>query len=390
MMKRRTFTLGLAGAAASTLGACASYHSAAPVTRFGEVARGYRPAPDTDEAGMWLRADKAEQELRNAPIRVRDKAVNDLLTDMMCRLSGDRCPDLRVYVVRTPIFNAFAMPNGCIQVYTGLLLRCRSESQVATILGHEYGHYLRRHSLQRTQDDRFWRYWAELMALSEGPSDMDGFRRRLVVIRRMYFSRENERDADDISFHRLVAAGYDPRAAAAVWEQLIDEDKAAGTEEKFDFYSSTHPLSAERMNTLNKLADEAGEPKRAVPDRLAAAIAPIRAMLMTDELNLGHFKQTELVFNRQLEIGHDVGEVLFYKGELYRRRAKEGDETLALGFYHEACEAPGAPPEAFRSVGLMRWRRGEKDMAREYFRRYLAVNPAAGDGEMIKNYLTGA
>ena len=42
------------------------------------------------------------------------------------------------------------------QVYTGLLLRCQSESQLAMVLGHEFGHYLRRHTLQRIRDGKEW------------------------------------------------------------------------------------------------------------------------------------------------------------------------------------------------------------------------------------------
>ncbi len=32
-------------------------------------------------------------------------------------------------------------------VYTGFMLRARSEAQYAAVLGHECGHYFRKHSL---------------------------------------------------------------------------------------------------------------------------------------------------------------------------------------------------------------------------------------------------
>lgn len=389
MINRRAFTLGLTGCACHALSGCVTttYQTTGPTSD--QVARGYRPAPTTDEGGVWLTSDKEERELRNASLRVRDPGVNALVSDVICRLVGDYCPDLRTYVVRNPMFQATCSPNGMVQVYTGMLLRCGSESQMAAVLGHEFGHYLRRHTMQRIRDDRAWRDWSQVVSLWSASADMEKLRRMVLQARKMAFSRDNERESDEIGFNLLVRAGYDPHAASAVWKRIIEEEKAGDIEEKFDVFSSTHPLSEERAETLAEMASKVAA-RGDYPDRLADAIAPIRGMLMADEINVGHFKQTETVFNRLVTAGRDVGEVLYYKGELYRRRGKDGDEAIALGFYHEACETAGAPPEAFRSVGVMRWRKGEKEAAREYFRRYLTLKPQAGDREMINTYLTGA
>ena len=51
--------------------------------------------------------------------------------------------------------NASMGPTGLMIVHTGLLARMRNEAQLASVLGHEAGHYLRRHSLQlaRPEDE---------------------------------------------------------------------------------------------------------------------------------------------------------------------------------------------------------------------------------------------
>lgn len=41
------------------------------------------------------------------------------------------------------------------------------------------------------------------------------------------FSRENEREADDIGLELVVKAGYDPREAPKIWEALMMERDAA-------------------------------------------------------------------------------------------------------------------------------------------------------------------
>ena len=56
-------------------------------------------------------------------------------------------------LVRTPYFNASMAPNGMMQVWSGLLLRVDNEAQLAAVLGHEIGHYLARHSVERLRDE---------------------------------------------------------------------------------------------------------------------------------------------------------------------------------------------------------------------------------------------
>lgn len=388
-MKRRTFTLGMCGCAAGALSGCVADGELQRPDVSGPMAQGFRPGLATDEGALWMDADRAEQELKQSTKRVRDKAINALISDMVCRMGEGYCPDLRPYVVRQPTFNASCSPNGMIQVYTGLLLRCTSESQVAAVIGHEIGHYLSRHSVLQARNNRQWRQWSQMTAAMGMAQSLNELHTMLSRYARMSYSRDHERQSDEIGFELMVKAGYDPKACAGVWKGLVEEDKAGDVEEEFSFFASTHPATSERIETLSDLAKKAAE-KGDYPDRLADSIAPIRGMLLADELAQGRFKRSEKLFDRLIAVGRDPGEVLYYKGELYRRRGQDADLDLALGFYHEACEAAGAPAEAFRSVGLMRWRRGEKDMAREYFRRYLAKNPEAGDREMIRNYLAGA
>ena len=45
-------------------------------------------------------------------------------------------PDVRVYLERTPLFNASMAPNGMMTVWTGLMLRVENEAQLAAVLGH--------------------------------------------------------------------------------------------------------------------------------------------------------------------------------------------------------------------------------------------------------------
>lgn len=394
-MKRRAFTSGLCGCALTgVLGGCMT-HESGPIVA-ADTTPGYRPGMNSDEAGLWLQADSAEKAARASRARLRDTVTDAFIQDVICSLAGRYCPDLRPYVMRIPLFNATCSPNGMVQVYSGLLLRARNEAQLAAILGHEFAHYLKKHSLQRLRDTRMAADMTMVTGLFIGalgsPQGAQSLNQALFQLQVAAFSRDNEREADDIGLTMMIEAGYDPTEAAGIWKRLVAErDASDEVRPEFDFFTATHPAEEERIETLAKVAAERARPGVVHrPNRLPQAIRAVRGIMLEDEINLGRFKQSEKLFDMIIEEGHEIGEVLYYKGELYRRRGKPGDDMAALVFYHEACERPGAPPAAFRQVGLIRWRHEEREIAREYFRRYLHVAPDVPDREMIRKYLEGA
>ena len=74
-----------------------------------------------------MQLDREEAVLRTAPNIVRDEKLNAYVSGVICKLAGDYCPTIRVYVVDTPEWNASAAPNGMIMIHTGLLLQIKDE-----------------------------------------------------------------------------------------------------------------------------------------------------------------------------------------------------------------------------------------------------------------------
>jgi beta-barrel assembly-enhancing protease len=144
-VKRRRF---LAGACAG----CAALAAFAQETKWAMPARFARPDPASDEGGLWSMMDRHEARLRRSPFALRAEKLQAYVQGIACRLAGEHCPDMRVHLVRTPLFNASMAPNGMMQVWSGLPLRVDNEAQLAAVLGHEIGHYLQRHSVERLRD----------------------------------------------------------------------------------------------------------------------------------------------------------------------------------------------------------------------------------------------
>lgn len=389
MISRRSFVAAVGGSLVAPVAGCVTSHQTGPATGIADLPPGYRPDERSDEAGLWVNADRMEAALKTSAKRIRDEAITSLVTEITCRIASAHCPHLRCYILRVAEPNAAAWPNGAFEYWSGILLRMESESHLAAIIGHECAHYLRRHSLARARNLRNQTDFVAFLGLGVAAAGMPSsseFTNLVALGNISAFSRENEFEADALGLKLMVEAGYDPLAAPAVWRRFIAIREAGGEKEQFDFFLSTHPTDRDRAETLARLAEQ-HRPRGQPPNRLREALAPIRPMLLADEVNKGTFRRSLSLFDLMLKDDPAPGDILYHKGELYRRRGKDDDEALALGFYHEACEAAGAPPEAFRMVGLMRWRRGEKEQAREYFRRYLQVKPDAGDREMIRKYL---
>jgi predicted Zn-dependent protease len=383
------------GCAACGLAAAALAHrllAQAPVEARGYLAPGYRPSPDSDEKGLWSLMDRAEQDLKVSRFVVRDAGLNEYVRDIVCRLAKDHCPDVRTYIVRTAQFNASMAPNGMMEVWTGLLLRCGDEAQLAAILGHEIGHYLRRHTVERWRDARNKSDFGAFVGLGLAVAGLGAFGSlaQLALLASSFgFSRDQEREADEIGLELMARAGYAPSAAAEVWEQLIAEYRAGTAERSRQLLFATHPEPEERMDTLREAAMKAGgDAGERGHERYLAKLAGARALLVGDELALRQYGRSELVFQRLLAQWPDDGQLWFAKGEVYRLRGEEGDADRARAAYARALETRNAPPETLRATMLVELKAGARDRAQAALDAYLKAKPDAADAEALKMLLS--
>lgn len=229
LLSRRHFTGCLCCSAAALLAGCTTTGGDSPQSLAPTIQPGHRPAAP-DEANMWYVMERTESHLKQSPFLVRDPELNTYVHDIACRLAGNYCPDLRVYILRTPYFNASMAPNGMMQVWSGLLVRCRNEAQLAAILGHEIGHYVRQHSLQKFRDVRAKSDLAVFLSLGMAAAGVGAFAplAQLALVASIYsFSRDQEREADAFGIKVMADAGYAPIEASRVWEQIVKEQDAA-------------------------------------------------------------------------------------------------------------------------------------------------------------------
>jgi predicted Zn-dependent protease len=388
-MDRRGFVLGCG--CFGLCGVLGTLHAAEPWTM---PPRLQKPEAGTDEGGLWALLDREETRLKRSRFLVRDEALNGYVGGIACRLGGEHCPDTRVYVVRSPLFNASMAPNGMMQVWTGLLLRMANEAQLAAVIGHEFGHYLARHSLDRLRDAKSRSAFGQFLGMALGATGLGaaGSLAQLAILAGMFsYSRDQERDADRIGQELMAASGYPPIEAARVWEQLLAELKAeqdwSGDAGGRSVFFATHPDPEERSKTM---AERAAVMTVGDADAGTAAylrqVAGHRREWLDDELKRRKSGETIALLRRLLQ-GSDDGELRYFLGEAYRLRGGEGDAERALTEYRIAVSRPECPPGAYRSLGTLQRQAGDEPGARDSFRRYLSLQPDAEDAEMVRAYL---
>jgi predicted Zn-dependent protease len=172
----------------------------------------------------------------------------------------------RFGVVDDPTPNAFALPGGFIYFTRGMLGLMNSEAELATVLGHEIGHVTARHQVTMISRAQLAQVGLGLGGLLfpqlENLGGLVGAGLSLLFLS---YSRDMERQADDLGFGYALGQGYDVREMGTVFATLA----RLGGEQRSPVPSwlQTHPLPAERI--------------AAVQERVAA-LEPLPAGLRVD------------------------------------------------------------------------------------------------------------
>ena len=357
---------------------------------FPPYAGAYQPQ-GVDERGLWSEADESERTLRDSEFVIRDAALNAYIREVLCRAVGtERCGGVRLYVLRVPEVNASMAPNGTMIVWSGILLRARTEAELAFILSHEFAHFELRHTLGGFRQKRM----ASDIAMWASFAGANAALLQNAAIGSTYqFSREQETAADIQSYGYIAASDYRPSSGSDFWRRMMDEADATALGRKqrstrYDRVSffATHPTDLQRATYLKTLADKQGGAGDDGAQRYAAAMARWQPEFLADQLKRNDFEGTEYLLG---QLGADgwTPPLLFARGELYRMRGNPRDLVAAAGFYRAALAGGGSDPAIRRGLGLALIRGGDSSGGREALGDYLRLSPDAPDKAMIATLL---
>lgn len=206
--------------------------------------------------------------------------------------------------------NAFAIPGGFVYLTRGFLTHTNSEAEVAGVLGHEIGHVAARHSAQRYTQATFAQIGLGVGGiLVPEVQAVGGLLQTSVGLLFLKFSRDDERQADELGVEYAHAVGFDPYELAGVFRTFERIGEQRG--ERLPGWLSTHPDPGDRIGRVRQLADET------VADRSTLRVARAEHLRRLDGVVFGPdpregfvdddtFKHPDLLFQIDFPAGWEV------------------------------------------------------------------------------------
>lgn len=348
-------------------------------------------------------------------------------------------------VLRDPLANAFALPNGSIYVNTGLLAILESEAQLAGVLAHEATHVRNRHSYQANRSYRKKMVALNIVSIAGAWNPFGGAVGLSIAILStampvityatiIGYSRDLEREADREAVHILAVQGYDPHEMANSFRMLQKDFEGA----QVKLFYADHPQLEDRIAAVDKII--------AADDKLIAAEKLTKGTKLSDQatyitateeslqqdvrlaIGAGNFRTATAISKHLVESNPHSSENAYLLAESYRtlgpraadltpaeltesakkkanrKRSKltpeEEDTELmrtttgtanwqqnqmrALEMYTRALEMDTTNAEAHRGLGLLYERAQKPQEAVAAYRKYLELRRDASDRKRIE------
>jgi predicted Zn-dependent protease len=163
------------------------------------------------------------------------------------------------HVVNATYVNAYAFPGGSIACTRGIMLSLENEAELAALLGHELGHVNARHTAQQMSKGMLTQAIVGGLAAAAGTqgaiygdfaAQLGQFGAGALLAS---YSRENERQADDLGMDYMVKSGYSSEGMVGLMDMLNSMGRHQPSAMELMF--ATHPMSQERYDTAVETAE---------------------------------------------------------------------------------------------------------------------------------------
>jgi len=166
--------------------------------------------------------------------------------------------DFSFKVLNAEMVNAFALPGGYVYITRGMLAYIGSESELASILGHEIGHVTSHHGVKQMQKS----IGSTLLTILgiAASQDLRNEAGAWVVATSTLsqhiisgYGREAEMQSDRLGIVYCSEAGYDPRGGHIFFRKLKKLERFGG--HRYHGFLATHPDTIERIISAEAKTD---------------------------------------------------------------------------------------------------------------------------------------
>jgi predicted Zn-dependent protease len=210
---------------------------------------------ESDEINMGRKTDV---EVVNEYGVFEDPKLVVYLNDLCQKLGKlSHRPDLVYHfkILDASVVNAFAVPGGYVYFSRGILATLNNEAELAGVMGHEIGHIAARHSAKQYSRAQLTQVGLGVGSVLIDSPVLSGLTQLGASLLFLRFSRDNEREADNLGVEYSSKAGYDATQMAIFFETL--ERMNPGSDRSgLPGWFSTHPSPEDRIPAVKSRAKE--------------------------------------------------------------------------------------------------------------------------------------
>ena len=223
---------------------------------------------------------------------IRDSEIEKLIASYaktIFRAAGLPADDIQVYIIADDTVNAFVTPDRGVFINMGLLIRSQTPNQLIGVIAHETGHIMGGH-YARLQDKlkkaTFEQILGFILGVAAGFAANDpnvtasviSFIDSIGQLSLLSFSRGQEASADQAALSLLDRTGQSSRGLLDFFKIMQQQERLGGF--SIGPYFSTHPLTAERIRTVQEHLEKSPFANRIDPPLLQLAHERMRAKLI--------------------------------------------------------------------------------------------------------------
>jgi len=199
---------------------------------------------------IWETFKKTEKENKNIHVV---NSIESIVTHI-CKSNKIDRETIKIHVLNKDEINAFALPNGHLIVYSGLILNSDNQEELTGVICHEIAHIELNHVMKTLVKEIGL---SVLISMTTGNGEGEIIKETAKILSSSAFHRNLEKEADIKAVDYLVSAKVNPEPFANfLYKQSSKEHVAT----KYLTWFSTHPDSKERAEYIiehskNKLTD---------------------------------------------------------------------------------------------------------------------------------------
>jgi predicted Zn-dependent protease len=263
--------------------------------------------------------------------------------------------------------NAFAVPGGYIYVHSGLIERAESVDELAGVLGHEIGHVRAHHMFKQMRKARLLSGLSlAAMILARGDQAATIGSQAVTEQMMLNFSRDYEREADQLGLNDMYKAGFNPQAMASFFQKILLEQRFNAAQ--VPPYLLMHPLTQDRIayvEDLMRVLRMDQDRSSATPNHFRRIQAMIKSQTMRADDAIREYR-------RKIEKEPDRSEWHEFLGIIYLQNRQYEQAQSA---YEQARSLNPADPFVHSDLALAYLNLGRTGEARRSLQRSLELDP---------------